>query len=156
MAWRFYSEDNDASLVAVSGHNKAPNSTGGNWLTKNNLRDRNNWVGGLGWSNSGSQWRVYRKDTDMVDSGPSKSFVLLNEREDSINDGYFVVDMAGWPNNSQLLVDYPASYHNNVAGFSFADGHSEIHKWLDKRTTPKINKGDMQLNVSMVKSVNLL
>ena len=54
------------------------------------------------------------------------------------------------------LFDYPASYHNNAAGFSFADGHSEIHKWLDKRTTPKINKGDMQLNVTMVNSVDLL
>ena len=206
MAWRFYSEDNDGNLVGASGHNRVPNWTGGNWLTKNNLRDRNNWdvdfwikkqnllypyagnsteifncpsdnsvginqvasgtplrsrsinnwVGGPGWSNSGSQWRVYRKDTDMVDPGPSNTFVLLDEREDSINDGYFVVDMAGWPNNSQRLVDYPASYHNNAAGFSFADGHSEIHKWLDKRTTPKINKGDMQLNVSMVNSVDLL
>ena len=26
--------------------------------------------------------------------------------------------------------DLPASYHNGAAGFSFADGHSEIHKWL--------------------------
>jgi prepilin-type processing-associated H-X9-DG protein len=25
----------------------------------------------------------------------------------------------------------PANYHNNACGFSFADGHSEIHKWKD-------------------------
>jgi prepilin-type processing-associated H-X9-DG protein len=25
----------------------------------------------------------------------------------------------------------PASYHNGAAGFAFADGHSEIHKWKD-------------------------
>ena len=31
----------------------------------------------------------------MVDPGPSNTIVLLDEREDSINDGYFVVDMAG-------------------------------------------------------------
>ena len=24
----------------------------------------------------------------------------------------------------------PASYHNGAAGFSFADGHSEIKRWL--------------------------
>ena len=92
----------------------------------------------------------------MVDPGPSNTFVMLDEREDSINDGYFVVDMAGWPNRSQRLVDYPASYHNNAAGFSFADGHAEIHKWTDPRTYPKINKGNMQLNVAMFDSKDLL
>ena len=114
------------------------------------------WGGGPVWGNSGSGWRVYHKDTDMVDPGPSNTFVMLDEREDSINDGYFVVDMAGWPNRSERLVDYPASYHNNAAGFSFADGHAEIHKWTDPRTYPKINKGNMQLNVAMFNSKDLL
>jgi len=119
------------------------------------LRSRsiNNWVGGPGWGNGG--WRVYHKDTDMVDPGPSNTFVMLDEREDSINDGYFVVDMAGWPTRSQQIVDYPASYHNNAAGFSFADGHSEIKKWSDPRTTPKINKGNMALNVAMYNNKDL-
>jgi prepilin-type processing-associated H-X9-DG protein len=121
------------------------------------LRSRsiNNWVGGPGWGNSGTGWRVFHKDTDFVAPGPSNTFVMLDEREDSINDGYFVVDMAGWPTRSQQIVDFPASYHNRAAGFSFADGHAEIHKWLDKRTYPKINKGNMQLNVSMMNSVDL-
>lgn len=119
------------------------------------LRSRsiNNWVGGPGWGNGG--WRVYHKDTDMIDPGPSNTFVMLDEREDSINDGYFVVDMAGWPTRSQQIVDYPASYHNNAAGFSFADGHSEIKKWSDPRTTPKINKGNMALNVAMYNNKDL-
>ena len=80
---------------------------------------------------------------------------MLDEREDSINDGYFVVDMAGWPTRSQQIVDFPASYHNRAAGFSFADGHAEIHNWLDKRTYPKISDGNMQLNVPMMNSADL-
>jgi prepilin-type processing-associated H-X9-DG protein len=52
-------------------------------------------------------------------------------------------------------VDFPASYHNRAAGFSFADGHAEIHKWLDKRTYPKISNGNMQLNVPMMNSADL-
>ena len=26
--------------------------------------------------------------------------------------------------------DLPASYHNGCGSFSFADGHSEVHKWM--------------------------
>jgi prepilin-type processing-associated H-X9-DG protein len=41
------------------------------------------------------------------------------------------------------LVDYPASYHNRAAGFSFADGHSEIHQWRDSRTYPVLKAGQL-------------
>jgi prepilin-type N-terminal cleavage/methylation domain-containing protein/prepilin-type processing-associated H-X9-DG protein len=56
---------------------------------------------------------------------PSTTFVFLDEREDSINDGTFFtrVDQPGY------LEDVPASYHGGSSGFSFADGHSEMHKW---------------------------
>ena len=39
------------------------------------------------------------------------------------------------------LVDYPASYHNAAAGFAFADGHSEIHKWQSAELKRPIKKG---------------
>ena len=115
------------------------------------------WVGGPGWDASGSwaagggpdKWAVYHKSTDFNNPGPSGTFVFLDEREDSINDGYYVVDMFGYPDkpNAWKIVDYPASYHNNAGGFSFADGHSEIKKWTDARTTPRLNpKQDLPLN----------
>lgn len=115
----------------------------------------NNWVGGPGWANSGSWrpasskgWQTYLKSSDMNDPGPSSTFVFLDEREDSINDGYFVVDMAGYANqpNRWKIVDYPASYHNRAGGMSFADGHSEIKKWTDPRTMPKLSKQDIPLD----------
>ncbi len=92
-----------------------------------------NFVGGrgerrpLGWHSDG--WRIYRKSTDFVAPGPTMTFVFLDEREDSINDGMFVVDMSGYPNAPVWLVDSPASYHGGAGGFSFADGHSETHRW---------------------------
>ncbi len=61
---------------------------------------------------------------------PSKTWVVLDEHPDSINDGYFVV-----PPNALSWGDIPASYHNGGCGFAFADGHSEIKKWLS--TTSK-------------------
>ena len=109
----------------------------------------NNWVGGPAWSASGNQWKTYTKESDLTDPGPSMTFVLLDEREDSINDGYFVVDMAGFPGNggSYKIVDYPASYHNGASTFAFADGHSDIHRWTDARTMPKLSKANIPLNV---------
>jgi len=62
---------------------------------------------------------------------PSSLYVTLDEHPDSINDGYFTdsadPDYTKWP--MQRWNDLPASYHNGACGFSFADGHSEIHKW---------------------------
>ena len=64
---------------------------------------------------------------------PANLFVTLDEHPDSINDGYFLnnADRASFGNWGDL----PASYHNGAAGFSFADGHSEIRKWKSKRVT---------------------
>ena len=127
----------------------------------------NNWVGGNGtdpnpstWHGgwSGPNWRVYSKTSDMVDPGPSMTWVLLDEREDSINDSFWVVEMTGYPNPATTkIVDYPASYHNNSGGFSFADGHSEIRRWKDPRTVPKLKKGvDLPLNISSPNNKDVL
>lgn len=109
-----------------------------------------NWVGGNGdspqtgfrgyWGSQG-QWRVYRKITQMLVPGPANTFVLLDERKDSINDGYFVVEMDGFPNPATTeLIDYPASYHGSAGGLAFADGHSEIRKWRDPDTMPALTR----------------
>ncbi len=73
-------------------------------------------------------------------------FVTLDEREDSINDGWYATN----PDVLYQLVDYPAAYHGNAAGFAFADGHSEVHRWRDPRTYPVLQPGqNLQLNVNL-------
>jgi prepilin-type N-terminal cleavage/methylation domain-containing protein/prepilin-type processing-associated H-X9-DG protein len=62
---------------------------------------------------------------------PNNVFVFLDEHPDSINDGYFI--NKAYYNE---WIDLPASYHNRGASFSFADGHSEVHHWLNARTCP--------------------
>ncbi len=118
----------------------------------------NNWVGGPGWGGSGQGWRVYTKQSDMNVPGPSQTFVLIDERAESINDGYFVVDMIGYPNqtSSFKIVDYPGRYHNNASTFAFADGHSEIHKWKDPKTLPAFKKRDIPLNVPSPNNLDVL
>jgi prepilin-type processing-associated H-X9-DG protein len=41
------------------------------------------------------------------------------------------------------IVRWPASYHGNTAGYGFADGHSEIHRFRDNRTMPPIVQGGL-------------
>jgi len=71
-----------------------------------------------------SKYPSYRKFANI--KFPSKTFVFLDERQDSINDGTFftAVDSPGY------LIDIPASYHAGAGGFAFADGHAEIHRWV--------------------------
>ncbi|HOX02205.1 MAG TPA: type II secretion system protein [Candidatus Paceibacterota bacterium] len=104
----------------------------------------NNWVGGNpGHAPYNTGFREYPKFASMTRPPPSMLWVFVDEREDSINDGWFGVDMTGYQTRPRnyLFCDYPASYHNGAAGLAFADGHSEIHKWLDPRTKPALQPG---------------
>ena len=38
------------------------------------------------------------------------------------------------------MIDWPATYHNMAAGFAFADGHSEIRKWVWAETDLELRK----------------
>ena len=73
--------------------------------------------------------------------GAKAVLVLIGEREDSINNGSFGLDMSGFDPYRPADINLnalPASYHNRAGALNFADGHSEVHKWLDPRTTSKI------------------
>jgi prepilin-type processing-associated H-X9-DG protein len=103
----------------------------------------NFWFGGFGGDDgklSGGGWKLYLKMTDLVDPGPVNTWLLLDMRQDSIDIGNFATDMRGWPNlpAANAFYDLPGMYHGRACGFSFADGHSEIKKWLDARTMPAL------------------
>ncbi len=95
------------------------------------------WVGN--WENNSSlfnsNYRVFLKLSQFTKPGPAMTWVFLDECPDSINDGYFTMHMtdSNWD-------DVPASTHNGAGGFSFADGHAEIKKWLDGTTTLPVRR----------------
>jgi prepilin-type N-terminal cleavage/methylation domain-containing protein/prepilin-type processing-associated H-X9-DG protein len=86
----------------------------------------NNYMNGVGAGLDAAQFILNKKLTDVVH--PNASFVFLDERAGTINDGYFEVHMT-LNYNSLAVSDLPANYHGLAAGFSFADGHAEIRKW---------------------------
>jgi prepilin-type N-terminal cleavage/methylation domain-containing protein/prepilin-type processing-associated H-X9-DG protein len=93
---------------------------------------------------SSPPWRLYLKLTDIVDPGSSRTVLFWDEREDVVNYGNFFIDMTGFPNQPSLTQfsggDMPGSYHNGAGGLSFADGHAEIKRWRDPRTTPPLRQ----------------
>jgi prepilin-type N-terminal cleavage/methylation domain-containing protein/prepilin-type processing-associated H-X9-DG protein len=89
------------------------------------------------------KYSTYVKTANL--KSPTLTYICVDERQDSINDATIFTGV----DNPNIIIDLPASYHNGAAGFSFADGHAEIHKWLSSSlkkpllTTPLNN-----LNVS--------
>ncbi len=98
----------------------------------------NGWVGstGMPWPEyTDVGYRNYEKLTQF--GSASSIWVLVDEREDSVEDSYCgAVSMV-----RDELANVPASYHNGACGFMFADGHAEVHKWLDPRTKPPVKPG---------------
>ncbi len=125
---------------------KSLSQHGGRWLPRVRSTSMNNWLN----TNEAFQrgFRVYRKTTDFVDPAPHGIWVFLDEREDRINNGFFIVDMRGFDPKrpSQYhFGDLPGSYHNGAAALAFADGHAITHRWQDPRTRVPIVRGESLL-----------
>ena len=116
----------------------------------------NNFVG-ISYTRNPSTWTVPSRYTQCHTYAQIKSpvdmFVFLDEREDSINDGWYASD----PDTRWQIVDYPASYHGNAAGYAFSDGHSEIHRFRDPRTMPVLKSGQLlPLNQNLPNDLDIL
>lgn len=85
------------------------------------------------------------KATDI--KSPSSMWVFIDSHPDTGGtnglptpyDGMFSLPPANVIGNSEWG-DMPASYHDgNSCGFSFEDGHAEIHRWIDGTTINPVN-----------------
>jgi type II secretory pathway pseudopilin PulG len=131
-----YKCPSDQSYVVVSGLGSRP---------RVRSMSMNLYLGGFAGTDGApfvTPYRIYLKTTDLTSPGPAKTFVFLDQRSDAINWGNFFVSMAGYypPNPAAYeFQDLPGMYHDLGAGFSLADGHTELHRWTDPRTTPLVN-----------------
>ena len=80
-------------------------------------------------------YRTFNKTTEFTVPGPSTTFVFLDECPDSINDGLFQMN-----ETSGNWSDVVASLHCGGGGLSFADGHAEVHKWIDAITKAAVTR----------------
>ena len=75
--------------------------------------------------NDPTLWEQYFKNSDFIRLRPTDAFIWLDEHGDTINDGMFRVLM----DSATDFSDCPGNYHAVGCNFTFADGHSEYHKW---------------------------
>jgi prepilin-type N-terminal cleavage/methylation domain-containing protein len=88
------------------------------------------WLDGTHNHTRNGPWFTYGKTTAVLRPSPSGLWVLIDENAQSLNDAGFAVTMV-----ESKFLDGPGSYHGLACGLAFADGHSEIHKWKDARTS---------------------
>ena len=81
----------------------------------------------FGWT----QWHVAKKTGDFRFPGPSDSWVITDEHPDSVDDALLYT--ASYAVNQ--FTELPGNQHGGGCGISFADGHAEIHKWVDSVMT---------------------
>jgi prepilin-type N-terminal cleavage/methylation domain-containing protein/prepilin-type processing-associated H-X9-DG protein len=90
---------------------------------------------GEGGNDAGPQGSVlYKKVSDVMNPGPALTWLFLDERVDSINDGELYTDMYGFNPSTPgawHILDLPANNHTGSGSASFVDGHVEIHQWRD-------------------------
>jgi prepilin-type N-terminal cleavage/methylation domain-containing protein/prepilin-type processing-associated H-X9-DG protein len=75
------------------------------------------------------RYPIRKKYPDIIDPAPSQALVFIDESSKTLEDGYFAiqVDNRVWQND-------PSDRHNRGANVSFADGHSEIYRWIEPMT----------------------
>jgi prepilin-type N-terminal cleavage/methylation domain-containing protein len=105
----------------------------------------NGMMGGISTDNAvvniygNAVYQLFFKQTQIARPSPSMAWVFIDEHGDSINDGFFRVEM----DTQAVWRDLPASYHGASGALSFADGHAEIRKWTDPavkdRPVTKVN-----------------
>ena len=86
----------------------------------------NGWLGSRRMETYPGQagWRTFVRENEFTTAGPSSIWVLIDEHEATIDDGWFLVTM----DDSQPFANCPATRHRGSYTWSFADSHAEACK----------------------------
>ena len=87
----------------------------------------NSWMGNRhmdSYSNRGG-YRTFLRDSEIAAAGPATLWVIIDENESSIDDGWFLVTM----DDSRPFGSVPTTRHQQGYALNFADGHTEVYRW---------------------------
>jgi prepilin-type N-terminal cleavage/methylation domain-containing protein/prepilin-type processing-associated H-X9-DG protein len=95
-----------------------------------------------GWANV----HIVKKSTEFHTPGPSGVWLFLDEHPDSIDDETFYTP--NYTAGITSMLEIPGCQHDGACGVTFADGHSEVHKWKGKFSSQPV-KYVYTINVSI-------
>jgi len=87
------------------------------------------WQGDAYRSQPDPNYYQFKRASEFNNPGPSSTFVFAEIRRESICRPFFGINMA-----AQSFYHVPGDFHSPVGVLTFADGHTESHKWVDSRT----------------------
>ena len=94
-----------------------------------------------------ANYKAFIKASELTVLQPVEAAVFMEENMCSMNDGYLQVK-----NGQPLWPDVPGSYHVWSCGFSWADGHANLRKWVT--SVLKIPVTANYVNASITTGVN--
>lgn len=106
---------------------------------------------------NGFQWGGFfwaEKGSELLNPGPSMSWLFMDEHPDSLDDGILYTD-PGATSGTGRLTELPASLHGKAGAVSFADGSAVIQKWRHADTTPPVSFITYRHNVSTANNPDL-
>jgi prepilin-type processing-associated H-X9-DG protein len=89
------------------------------------------------WSGAGDPYHLVKaKLSEVVAPAPSQVFVVMEEHEESIEDGYMRMENPVYGSeipSENVWWGLPSSRHNLSCNVSFVDGHAESSKWRESK-----------------------
>jgi prepilin-type N-terminal cleavage/methylation domain-containing protein/prepilin-type processing-associated H-X9-DG protein len=96
-----------------------------------------------------STYKVHLKTSQIAADSPVNRFVFVDVNPASICTPGFGVDMT-----LQTWIHLPSYLHRQRGVLAFADGHVEVHRWLDARTMPGLPSGSAYISHGTLSSNN--
>jgi type II secretory pathway pseudopilin PulG len=91
------------------------------------------FLDGTGMHTANKTFHCYARQGDFIRPGPAQTFTFIEEDPVSIIEGSFYC-MGPNASKSYKIADWPLTSHGMAGAVAFADGHVEMHRWLDPRT----------------------
>jgi len=115
----------------TSFHCPADRSTSGN-APRVRSYSMNSWIGSryMDTHPAGTGYRTFVKDSELASGGAAAAWLLADEYETTIDDGFFLVTM----DDSRPFASGPATHHNNSFALGYFDGRVEAPKLVDPQT----------------------
>lgn len=100
-----------ADLSSTNGEPRVRSYSMNGWMGSRSMRTYSGMT----------SYRTFLRENELATVGPARIWVIIDEHEETIDDGWFLVTM----DDSAPFASFPAMRHLRGYAWNFADGHAE-------------------------------